>query len=150
MKTTVFLMKIIIHTHSTQWERFSEFEDMISDSSDSDWLSYKVKMFVALQSCSLEKVFWKYTANLQENAHATLLKSHFGMGVLLQICCMISEHLFLRTPLKGYLNKKIFACISSTYIFIFLLLLLRNIWKYCLYQVVKILFRKLDVLFLSD
>ena len=36
-----------------------------------------------------EKVFWKYTANLQENSHAevwfqaTLLNLHFGMGVLL-------------------------------------------------------------------
>ena len=24
-----------------------------------------------------------------------------GMGVLLQICCIFSEHLFLRTPLEG-------------------------------------------------
>ena len=32
---------------------------------------------------------------------ATLLKSHVGMGVLLKICCIISEHLFLRTPLEG-------------------------------------------------
>ena len=30
----------------------------------------------------------------------TLLKSHFGMGVLLQICCIFSAHLFLRTPLE--------------------------------------------------
>ena len=33
----------------------------------------------------------------------TLLKSHFGMGVLLYICCIFSEHLFLRTPLDGCL-----------------------------------------------
>ena len=32
---------------------------------------------------------------------ATLLKSHFSMGVLLQICCIFSEHLFLGTPLGG-------------------------------------------------
>ena len=31
----------------------------------------------------------------------TLLKSHFGMGVLLWICCIFSEHLVLRTPLDG-------------------------------------------------
>ena len=36
----------------------------------------------------------KYTANLQE-------KTHFGIGVLLYICCIFSEHLFLRTPLEG-------------------------------------------------
>ena len=29
---------------------------------------------------------------------ATLLKSHFGMSVLLYVCCICSEHLFLRTP----------------------------------------------------
>ena len=31
----------------------------------------------------------------------TLLKAHFGMGVLRYICCIFSEHLFLRTPLEG-------------------------------------------------
>ena len=48
---------------------------------------------IATQRWSLEKVFWKQAANLQENTpseewfqqrcKATLLKSHFGMGVLL-------------------------------------------------------------------
>ena len=39
----------------------------------------------AAQSCSYKKVFWNYAANLEENTHAkaTLLKSHFGMTVLL-------------------------------------------------------------------
>ena len=42
----------------------------------------------ATQTCSLEKLLWKYAANLQENTQAevwfaALLKSHFGMGVLL-------------------------------------------------------------------
>ena len=32
---------------------------------------------------------------------ATLLKSRCGMGVLLKICCIFSEHLFLRTPLDS-------------------------------------------------
>ena len=31
-----------------------------------------------------------------EDLQATLLKSHFGMGVLLKVCCIFSEHLFLR------------------------------------------------------
>ena len=31
----------------------------------------------------------------------TLLNSHLGMGVLLWICCIFSEHLFFRTPLGG-------------------------------------------------
>ena len=29
------------------------------------------------------------------------IKLLFGMGVLLEICCIFSEHLFLRTPLDG-------------------------------------------------
>ena len=28
----------IMHTDSCQWKKFSKFEDIISDSSDSDWL----------------------------------------------------------------------------------------------------------------
>ena len=46
----------------------------------------------------LGKVFWKYAANLQENTHAEV---QFGMGVLIKICCIFSEHLFLKTPLEG-------------------------------------------------
>ena len=56
-------------------------------------------------SCSDKNVFWKYAASLQENTYVevwfeesffvTLLKSHFSMGFLLQICCIFSEHLFI-------------------------------------------------------
>ena len=35
---------------------------------------------------------------IQWSCKITLLKSHFGMGVLLEICCIFSEHLFLRIP----------------------------------------------------
>ena len=55
-----------------------------------------------------EKLFWKYAANLQDNTHtkvwfqwsccATLLKSHFAIGVLLQIWKIFSEHLLRATP----------------------------------------------------
>ena len=34
-----------------------------------------------------------------QSCKATLLKSHFGMSVLRQICCIFSEHLFQGTPL---------------------------------------------------
>ena len=54
----------------------------------------------ALHSSSYKKMFRKHSANLQENTHAevrfqksckgTLLKLHFGMGFLLQICCIFS------------------------------------------------------------
>ena len=37
-----------------------------------------------------------------------LLNSRFDMGVLLQICCIFSEHLFLMTPLDGC-----FCCIPT-------------------------------------
>ena len=47
-------------------------------------------------------MFWNYAVNLVENTHATVwFKSHFAMGVLLWICCIFSEHLFVRTPLEG-------------------------------------------------
>ena len=39
---------------------------------------------------------------VKQSFKATLFKSQFGMGVLLLICCIFSEHLFLRTPLDGY------------------------------------------------
>ena len=32
---------------------------------------------------------------------ATLLKSHFGMGILLKVCSVFSEHIFPGTPLGG-------------------------------------------------
>ena len=34
-------------------------------------------------------------------AYAILLKSHFNISVLHEICCIFSEQLFLRTPLEG-------------------------------------------------
>ena len=39
------------------------------------------------------------------NKIATLLKSHFRMGVLLQISCIFSEHVFLRKPLEDCIWK---------------------------------------------
>ena len=51
---------------------------------------------------------------------ATLLKSHFGMGVLLQICCIFPEQLFIRTPLHGSsnINEIIRAVLNSLFFFI--------------------------------
>ena len=54
--------------------------------------------------CQKEKICLQYwemklrstEAGIQTCPH--LLKSHFGMGVLLSICCIFSEHVFLRTP----------------------------------------------------
>ena len=54
-----------------------------------------------------KKVFCKYTPNLQEDVHvevlfqsryhASLLKSHFWMGVFLQIYSILAERFFIRT-----------------------------------------------------
>ena len=41
---------------------------------------------------------------------ATLLKLHFGMGVLQYIRCIFSEHLFIRTSLDGCFCFVCFAC----------------------------------------
>ena len=51
------------------------------------------------------------------HSFATLLKSHFGMGVLLQICCIFSEDLFLRTPLGGcFCNCKVITNYCAKYV----------------------------------
>ena len=41
--------------------------------------------------------------DFNKSCFATLLKPHFGMSVLLYICCIFSERLFLKTPLGGCL-----------------------------------------------
>ena len=46
-------------------------------------------------------------------AKATFLKSHSGIGVFLLVCCIFSEHLFLRTPLKGCFCASIFSLTRS-------------------------------------
>ena len=47
---------------------------------------------------------------------ATLLKSHFGMGVLLYIYCIFPEYVSLRTPLEGCFCIKYFLkCIFRKY-----------------------------------
>ena len=43
----------------------------------------------------------KNKQQIYRSCFATLLKSHFRMVVLLQICCIFSERLFLKTPLGG-------------------------------------------------
>ena len=75
-----------------------------------------------------------------------LLKSHFGMGVLLHICCMFAEHLFLRTPLEGCfchlqvwkMTRKIFFIVKEQ-----VHLLLSK--KYSLLIKHKVLFEKMRV-----
>ena len=39
-------------------------------------------------------MFWSYKA--------TVFQLHFGIGVFMWICCIYSEHFFLRTLLEGY------------------------------------------------
>ena len=45
----------------------------------------------------------KISENMQQIYRTPMPKCDFNksMGVLLQICCIFSEHLFLRTPLDG-------------------------------------------------
>ena len=54
----------------------------------------------------------RYTVNMRkltgENSCWSVIslwfscESHFGKGVVLQVCCIFSENLFLRTPMDGY------------------------------------------------
>ena len=96
-------------------------------------------------------MLWKYATNLQENIYtevwfatlfdlvcfATLLKSPFDMGVLLQIFCKFSEHIFLRPSLEGCFWRcyTYFGFIILTYILLLLKyndsVLIDNFkWKY--------------------
>ena len=62
-----------------------------------------------LQRGSYERVLWKYVANLQENTHIEvqfqLLKSHFSIGVLLQIYSAFSKNLLIRTSIGGTVSE---------------------------------------------
>ena len=50
----------------------------------------------------LRKDVLKMCSNVTgEHSCRSMIKSHFGMGVLLWICCIFSEPFFLRTPLHG-------------------------------------------------
>ena len=57
---------------------------------ESDWFEPPSTIALLLQDNRLKSL-------------ATLLKSQLSMGVSLKICCIFSEHLFLRTPLGGCL-----------------------------------------------
>ena len=54
-----------------------------------------------LKICSKFTGEHPYQSVISINCFATLLKWHFGMDVLLLICGILSEHLFLKTPLEG-------------------------------------------------
>ena len=81
-----------LSANSTKWSNTLK---QFVENSKQFWINVIEKQYAeaAIQRCSQEKVFWKYVANLQENTHAkvqfqysckaTLLKSHFDMGVLL-------------------------------------------------------------------
>ena len=56
---------------------------------------------VLKKRCS-ENIQETYRRIPMPNCFATLLKSHFSMGIFLQICSIFSEHLFLKTRLDGY------------------------------------------------
>ena len=64
------------------------------------------------------KICHKFTG--KHPCKATFLKSHFDMGVFLYICCIFSEHLFLRTPLDGCFLKFPTACLTTVTICSFL------------------------------
>ena len=64
-------------------------------------------------------ICWKFTGEhypevwFQYSCKAFLMKSHFGMAVLLWICCIFSARLFRRTPLDGcFWNFTICFCVN--------------------------------------
>ena len=66
---------------------------------------------------------------MPKSEYAFLSKSHFGMDVLLQICCIFSGHLFLRTPLRGCVAVKFLSFLNFRASYVFLVKL-----KYILHK----------------
>ena len=56
----------------------------------------KINRRTPMSKCDFNKV-----------ALSTLLRSYFGMGILLYFYCIFSEHLFVSTPLEGYFRKNV-------------------------------------------
>ena len=84
------------------------------DEKHTQWnLDTKVKYFMKVfmfHETSLKLHFMKCSERKvpqckDTKCKATLLKSHFGVGVPLEICCIFSGHLFLVTPLGGCFLK---------------------------------------------
>ena len=70
--------------------------------------TWKQPSIIALRKRCYEKHSWETLMPKCDFSKVVQLKSHFGMGVLLHICCIFSEHLFVRTPMDGYFRKKYF------------------------------------------
>ena len=71
------------------------------------FFSFRFELFAS--SSTLEVFLAKYVLKISTNftgEHScrsviSSVKSHLGRSVLLYICCIFSEHLFLRIPLEG-------------------------------------------------
>ena len=55
----------------------------------------------------------KICSKFETDWFATLLKSHFGIAILLQICCIFSEHPFLRTTLDDCFYQRFSDVLKS-------------------------------------
>ena len=85
-------------------EKMDKFDINALESTSASWL------FLTKIDCNQQKQPFRgvrrkrCSENMQQmyRKKPSLLKSHFDMGVLLYICCMFSDHLFLKTSLDGY------------------------------------------------
>ena len=57
----------------------------------------------AFRRCSenMQKIFRRTLISMYDFSKVALLKSHFGMSVVLYICLIFSEHLSLKTLLEA-------------------------------------------------
>ena len=86
---------------------------LVKDVIDVRYGSYKF----SFQKQPFRSVPMKRCSDNMQQIYRRTLMPHFGMGVLLQICCIFSEHLSLRTPLEDcfwlsfltYLYKHIYT-----------------------------------------
>ena len=69
-----------------------------------EYWKYKIPLFKLQKTCIINAKSWlKCTAKFSifHSSELNIFRKHFVMGALLQICCIFSEHLFLKTPLEG-------------------------------------------------
>ena len=82
----------------------------------SNWENSLPEVFLGkgiLKTCS--KITGEHPYRSVIYCEATLLKSHFGMGVLLWIYCIFSEQLFLGTPLSGCFWEFMVYCLKHKF-----------------------------------
>ena len=123
---------------SSDWFHIYALRSILSGSRS---LKQAPSLFLSIHRSSASKAFLgkgvrkicsKFTG--EQPCQSNLLKTHFGIGVLLWICCIFSEYLLLRTPLERVasefslqlINSKLFMSTETLWYFLYVI---RERWQ---------------------